>query len=257
MWFGRKVTVGWSIGALAAVSAMMSLWWASGARAQGPAAAAAGKSPANVAANKAKSIDSLLQQGMDALSAGQYQPARESFQDAVALDPRNAKATHGLALCMLAQKEVLKAAGIFDKAVSLTSSPDRALVLNASACHLASNNHMRAAKLVKDYLNAHPKEIDEPMINALGSALQSATAQERKNGFFGQCASFYVIANQRLEASRPGFKRFGSEWFSAREADAKLAAMATQQKQLDSLSEAVDTAQERFDRANKELEHQK
>jgi hypothetical protein len=95
------------------------------------------------------------------------------------------------------------------------------------------------------------------MDNALGTALQSATAQERKHPFFGQCASFYLIANQRLEAARPGYKRFGGDWLPAKDADARAAAVTRQQKQLDSLSDAVATAQERFDAANKELEHQK
>ena len=50
-------------------------------------------------------------------------------------------------------------------------------------------------------------------------SLSEATSAERKNRFFTDCASFYVIANQRLEAARPGYKRFGSEWYTAKEAD--------------------------------------
>jgi tetratricopeptide (TPR) repeat protein len=221
-----------------------------------PKPATASPNGAN-AANKAKNVDALLQQGIDALSAGQYQPAREAFQDVVALDPKNAKAQHGLALCMMAQKEVAKAAAVFDKGFTATTTPDRAMVLNAAACNMATRSHMRAAKVIKDYLTAHPKEADEQMVNALGTALQSATPQERKNPFFGQCASFYLIANQRLEAARPGYKRFGSAWLPAKEADAKAAAMSTQQKKLDSLADALATAQERFDAANKENERQK
>ena len=210
------------------------------------------------AASRAKaSLEPLLQQGADALAAEQYQPARAAFLDAIAIDPRSVKAHHGLALCMVAQKEVAKAAAELDKAVNMTPTPDRALVLNAMACGMATHAHMRAAKLAKDYLTAHPKELDEPMVNALGTALSAATDAERKNRFFTDCASFYLIANQRLEAARPGYKRFGSDWLPARDADAKTAAIAAKQKQLDTLSQAIATAEERLAPAEKELEHQK
>ena len=36
------------------------------------------------------------------------------------------------------------------------------------ACQMAVHNHMRTAKLAKDYLTAHSKEVDEPMVNAWG-----------------------------------------------------------------------------------------
>lgn len=252
MSLGERTRIGCCLGAitLAALTAMPTVSRAQATPTPKPPAAAN-------AANKAKNVEALLQQGIDALSAGQYQPAREAFQDVVTLDPRNAKAQHGLALCMMAQKEVAKAAAVLDKAFAATPNPDRAMVLNAAACHMATHAHMRAAKVVKDYLTAHPKEPDEPMVNALGTALQAATPQERKNAFFGQCTSFYLIANQRLEAARPGYKRFGGEWFTAKEADAKAYAMSTQQKKLDSLADALATAQERFELANKENEHQK
>jgi len=160
----------------------------------GPASAPAARSKA--------SLEPLLQQGTDALAAEQYQAAREAFFDAIAIDPRNVKAAHGLALCLVAQKEVGKAAQQLDKALTLTPTPDRALVINAAAANMATRSHMRAAKLTKDYLTAHPKEADEQMLNALGTALSAATATERKNRFFTDAAAFYMIANQRLEAAR-------------------------------------------------------
>lgn len=211
---------------------------------------------APVARSKA-SLEPLLQQGSDALLAGQVSAARAAFQDAIAIDPRNVKAHHGLALCFIAQKENGKARDLLDKCLTFTTTPDRALVLNAAAVNLTIKNNMRAAKLAKDYLAAHPKELDEPMLNALGTALSSATASERKNRFFTEFAAFYIIANQRLEAARPGYKRFGSEWFTAPEVDTKNAAVAVQQKQIDRLSDEVASAEERLMVADKELARQK
>lgn len=248
---GHRGMIKWVLGAVvAAVLLTNALSAFSAPPAVKPAGAAGVK-------NTKASLEALLQQGSDALAAGQYQAAREAFLDAIAVDPRNAKAHHGAALCLMATKEIAKAATLFDKAFTLTTTPDRAMVLNGAACHMATGGHMRAAKLIKDYLTVHTKDPDEPMVNALGTALSAATAAERKNRFFSECTAFYVIANQRLEAARPGYKRFGAEWLPAKDAQAKEAALKAQQKQLDQLSEAIDTADERLAVAAKEYEHQK
>ena len=98
---GHKSVIGLWVSACAAVGVVVP-------QAFGQAAPTGTTAKPASAANKAKSVQALLQQGIDALSAGQYQPAREAFQDVVTLDPRNAKAQHGLALCMMAQKEIAK-----------------------------------------------------------------------------------------------------------------------------------------------------
>jgi Tfp pilus assembly protein PilF len=254
---GHRRTVKWVI-ATAVVAASVSSAFAAppAVGTKPPTAVTAAGAPAGAKNNKA-SLEALLQQGSDALAAGQYQAAREAFLDVIAIDPRNAKAHHGAALCLMATKEIAKAAGLFDKAFGLTTTPDRAMVLNAAACHMATGGHMRAAKLIKDYLTVHTKEQDEPMVNALGTALSAATNAERKNRFFSECTAFYVIANQRLETARPGYKRFGAEWMPAKDAASKEAALKAQQKQLDQLSDAIATAEDRLSVAAKEYEHQK
>lgn len=248
MRLGRKAMCGWLVCASLGAQA-----WAQASPAMKPPA-----SPTSAPTARSKaSLEPLLQQGTDALAGGQYQAAREAFQDAIAIDPRNVRATHGLAMCLVEQKEVAKAAATLDKALSFTTMPDRALVLNAAAANMATRTHMRAAKLTKDYLTAHPKEADEAMVNALGTALSAATATERKNRFFADAAAFYMIANQRLEASRPGFKRYGSVWYPVHEAEAKERALASEQKKLDSASDSVARAEERLAAAEKEVERQR
>src|SRR5205085_3950483 len=101
MWLGERARIGWLAGAIV-TAALTGAPITYGQAAATPKPVAAAPS----AANKAKNVDALLQQGIEALSAGQYQPAREAFQDVVTLDPRNARAHHGLALCMMAQKEI-------------------------------------------------------------------------------------------------------------------------------------------------------
>jgi tetratricopeptide (TPR) repeat protein len=213
--------------------------------------------PANGAARAKASLEPLLKQGAEALAGGQIQAAREAFQDAFTIDPRNARAAHGLALCYLYSKDTKKAVATFDKALALAPKPDRALVLNAAAAHIADHNHARAAKLIKDYLTANTKEADEPMVNALGTALMAATPQERRNRLFTEAATFYETANKRLEAARTGYKRFGADWLPAADADAKQRALDSQRKRIELLEQAVANAEDQVEPAQKELERQK
>ena len=178
--------------------------------------------PARTAVERARaSLAPLLQQGTDALGAGQIPAAREAFLDALAIDPRNVRALHGAGICALLAKDIAHARDAFERALAGSPAPDRALVINAAALNVAMRNNMRAAKLARDYLVAHPRELDEPVVNALGTALTRASAAERKNRFFIEFATFYEIANKRLEAARPGYKRFGSAWYTSSEVDGK------------------------------------
>jgi tetratricopeptide (TPR) repeat protein len=222
---------------------------------QGPGAGATGAAAG--AARAKASLEPLLKQASEALIGGEIAAAREAFLDAFTLDPRSAKAAHGLALCYLYSNQTKKAAQTFDKAVVLAGKPDRALVLNAAAAHIADRNNARAAKLLKDYLTANPRELDEPMVNALGTALMAASPQERKNRLFSEAASFYETVNKKLEAARPGSKRFGMEWLPATQADAKHRTLAGQQRKIETLEEAVANAEEMLVPALKEFERQK
>jgi len=213
--------------------------------------------PARSAADRAKaSLTPLLQQGMDALAAGQIPAAREAFLDALAIDSRNARALHGVGLCALLSKDLARARDAFERALAASPSPDRALVINAAAFNVATRNNMRAAKLARDYLAARPKELDEPIVNALGTALTRASAVERKNRFFIEFATFYEIINKRLESARPGYKRFGVTWYTSAEVDAKMTAFAAQQKQIDAAADQVALAEEKLIAAHAELSRQ-
>jgi len=219
--------------------------------------AATAPAPARTASERTRaSLAPLLQQGADALAAGQIPAAREAFLDALAIDTRNVRALHGAGICALMTKDMGHARDAFERALTATQTPDRALVLNAAAFNLAMRNNMRAAKLARDYLTAHPKELDEPVLNALGTALTRASAVERKNRFFLEFASFYELANKRLEAARPGYKRFGAAWYTSSEVDAKMVAFSSQQKQIDAASDQVAIAEEKLIAARIELARQ-
>lgn len=200
--------------------------------------------------------DERVKVGTEALDAGKLDEAKQAFAAALRADPKDPRAQHGMALVCLANREIGRACQLMDQVLAQTPKPDRAVVLNAIAAHMAAKNRARACKLARDYLTANPKAIDEPMVNALGGALAGASPTERKNRLFTDSVAFYEVANKRLDAARPGYKRFGMEWHPAAEADAKLSTFAKNQKALDHLATAIDLAEQRVADVEREIARQ-
>ena len=198
-----------------------------------------------------------LVEGLGALRNQDPDLAVKAFTELAKLNPQDPRAAHGLALAALAKGQVVKACAMIDQAVTLSASkPARPLVLNAAACHLAGNNRVRAIRVACDYLAAHPTTIDEPVLNALGAALEQSTPRERAGALFKQGVAAYEQANRRAEAARPGYRRFGMTWCKPADADKKLAAMNAAQKSLERLAQAVETEQDKVDRAQRESDRQ-
>jgi len=194
------------------------LWGAAALAAQtttGPAR------PTGLAAAKL-GAEQLVQQGQDALAAGDYKAAKEAFYDAMLLDRGNAKALHGLGLACVGLGDLARAREYLERAVA-AAPPDRALVLNFAAVQAATGQSMRAARYIVQYLTARPEPLDEPMLNALAVALYTADEQSKGNQFFRTWENFYVKYNEKLEASRPGEKRWGVQWLPAADVDRKMA----------------------------------
>src|SRR5207302_10020078 len=141
-----------------------------------------------------------LKQGREALAAGEYKPARDAFSDAAAIDQRNVEALHGEGLAYMYLNDLPHALAPMERAMTANPSPSRALVLNMAVCQIGNRNPMRAAKIIMDYLSAHPGQLDEPLLNAMGTALSIADDQAKKMRMFQECVTFYNTYNQKVEA---------------------------------------------------------
>ncbi len=173
-----------------------------------------------------KSAEALLLQGQNALFAKDYKAARDAFQDAASIAPRNPRTNHGLAVAEMFLGDFNYASTCMERAlVAAAGKPDRALLLNNAMLQIGVNNPMRSAKFLKEYLEGHEKDLDEPMLNALGASLYLAEDSARKAILFNQAADYYVKYQKLVEATRPGMKRWGTEWFSSGEVDKKMAEM--------------------------------
>lgn len=161
----------------------------------------------------------LIETGKTALLAGRYDEARDSFKAALDLEPKNSMALQGLGLAQLNLGEAAAARTTLDAALAGVSSPSRALVINYASAALQSNMAPRAAKVLRDYLTANAKVVDEPVIDALGICLGQFDDAARRNRLFTDTLNFYDAQVKRLEPNYPGLKRWGIEWQDAKKVD--------------------------------------
>ena len=207
-----------------------------------PSAPATRTSAPQTASVREKNVAKLIERGNTALAAGEYAVARDALNDAIALDPRNSAAAQGLgyAYLRLSPPNYFKARDMLEIAYAATPTPPRSVCCNLALALAQTHNPMRAAKVLKQYLTAHPEPLDEPALNALAAAMFQADETTRRNDFFAQIGSFYESYNQKLEATRPGEKRFGTQWMSADEADRKLQTYLTKRNQIEQLKRRIN-----------------
>jgi tetratricopeptide (TPR) repeat protein len=200
------------------------------------------------AAPDPKAVETLLKQGQDALLAQDYRAATGAFLDAQSLDPRSLRAVHGLALAHLYLGDLPRAGAHMERALTMAGSrPDRALVMNNAMLQIAMNNPMRALKFLKEYVDAHPKDVDEPLLNALGSTLYLADESARKAVLWTLAADTYLRYQKVIEAGpgHAGKKRWGVEWLPAADVDQRMAAMKKAEQDVHKLGVQTDKAEER------------
>jgi len=165
------------------------------------------------AAEKAKrTAEVLLVQGTDALTLGDFKAARDCFVDVIQVDPRNRQALASVGYCYVQLDDIPRATRSLEAAVAGNPAVDRALALNLAYSLFRGRNTMRAAKVIKDYLAAHPGTTDEQALNMYAICLGQSSDEARLSRFWTECVAFYDQYNKKVEATRPGFKRWGVEW---------------------------------------------
>jgi tetratricopeptide (TPR) repeat protein len=189
------------------------------------------------------------------MEAGDYAAARDTFSDAVELDADNAEAQLGLGVAYLRLKDFKRARQPMEKACA-SPAANRVAILNMVSMQLTINNPMRGVRMVMDYLKAHPQPLDEPMLNALAAAMMHAEERTRQQTLFKQAEEFYEEYNTRLEAARPGMKRWGTQWLPAADAQQKLDTWKRKLKEVARLSGLVSNLNNRIAAQQKEVKRQ-
>jgi tetratricopeptide (TPR) repeat protein len=204
-----------------------------------------------------KSLEALLKQGRETLAAAEYKAARDAFSDAAAIETRNVEALHGEGLAYMYLNDFAHALAPMERALAANPQATRALVLNMAVCQIGNKNPMRAATLVMDFLTAHPAPLDEPMLNAMGTALSLADDQAKKGRKFAECEAFYKSYNQKLEAAKPGYKRWGVAWMKDTVVNERNANNAASEKTLNGVGKDLDSLDAKIAHQSREVESTK
>lgn len=210
--------------------------------------------PTNAADRKARTIEVLVGYGNDAMALGDYKAARDLLVDAIQVDPRNRQALTSLGYCYIRLDDVNRAMRSLEAAVVGNPAPSREVTINLAYSLLRTRNPMRGAKLIKDYLAANPTTLDEEALNAFAICLGQSSEEARLNRFWTECVAFYEQYNARVEATRPGQKRWGVEWLSQSEWSVHDNKNKSIQSQLDRKSGGLEAAKKEFYQAKKAYE---
>jgi tetratricopeptide (TPR) repeat protein len=187
-------------------------------------------------------IESLIAQGQAAMTAGEFADARDAFKDALQVDRENPLAARGLGFAYVALGKPVKALEPLE--IAAQKPPlDRGLILAISAALVANHNSMRAVHFLLPYMQTHADPVDEPMLNALGTALTQAEGSAVKSQLFKDAAKLYRKQNTALEAAHEGKRRWGVTWLDKEDVDAKDADRAKVQQKVDVAYNRLTVAQ--------------
>jgi hypothetical protein len=212
----------------------------------------------------------LVQQGSNALMAGEHAAALGALLDAKQLFDRKLRGKgpaiaqadqvallHGLALAYQLNDRPEKASPLFengtplDRACTSKGAPRQLLLTRASLDLTQGYLAMRTAVGLTSYLKEHPNELDSEILDVLFSALTEAEERVTNRTALNGMIKNYEDFNARLEATRPGKRRWGVEWVSEpefkvnmRKRDAVLREIAKAQDQLANANADVAQAKE-------------
>ena len=197
-----------------------------------PPAAPAGGGPDDSARGREVFLG-LVQQGTNALLAGEYRAALATLLDAKQVferkvrgkgtavgGPEHVAMLHGLALAYQLVEKPDKASPLFEKGTPLDRActgrgAPRQLLLTRAALDLTQGYlAMRTAVGISDYLKERPNELDSEMLDVFFTALTKAEERVASRAMLDAMIKSYEEFNGRLEATKPGQKRWGVKWVS-------------------------------------------
>ena len=172
----------------------------------------------------------LIERGSSAYAAGQFEQARDAFAAACAAEPKNRQAACDLGVALLRLDQATKAGKPLEQAAAGVKVPDRPLVMALACYYVSAKSPMQAVKPILAYVKAHPEASDEPLVDALAVAVAQAQAKGVRTALLTEGAATCQKMVVKLEAARPGEKRWALQWVPAAEvAGHRTAAAAAQQ----------------------------
>jgi tetratricopeptide (TPR) repeat protein len=213
-------------------------------------------------------FDKLLQQGTNALAATEYSAALDTLLDAKDIfekkmrakssqvgSPEHVALLHGLALAYQLTQKPEKASPLFeansplDRACNSKGVSRQLLITRATLDATQGYLAMRTVVSLSNYLKEHPDELDSEMLDLLFTALQKADERVTNRALtLEPSMKLYEDFNTRLEATRPGQKRWGVQWVSQGTFDTEMkkrkAAIKTFEAAQDKWEQSLDAVKD-------------
>jgi len=204
----------------------------------------------------------LLQQGTNALAAGEYAAALDTFLDARDIFDKKMRGKisnvgsseqiallHGLALAYQLTGKPERASPLFEASSALdracnSRGVSRQLLVTRTALDATQGYlAMRSVVSLTNYLKEHPDELDSEMLDLLFTVLQKADERVTNRALtLEPSIKLYNEFNGRLEVTRPGEKRWGVEWVSAAQFDSEMKKRTAAIKAYDAAADRADEA---------------
>jgi hypothetical protein len=219
----------------------------------------------------------LLQQGTNALAAEEYSAALDRLLDAREIFDKKMRGKissvgsaehialmHGLALAYQLTQKPERASPLFDnnspldRACNSKSVSRQLLVTRATLDATQGYLAMRTVVSLTNYLKEHPDELDSEMLDLLFTALQKADVRVTNRALtLEPSIKLYEEFNSRLEATRPGEKRWGVQWVSKGQFDSEMKTRQAAIKAYNVASDKLDDARAAVKDAERNLEASK
>ncbi|MBC8106099.1 MAG: hypothetical protein H7Z14_05880 [Anaerolineae bacterium] len=183
----------------------------------------------------------LIRAAVDHLAAGRNRDALAHAQVALDQLPKTPKvasdeqaiALHCLAVAYMRAGDLQKARDPLDRAASYTKT-SRAITLNHAKLDIASQNFV--VRAIRDLDKQLATNVDEETLNLMGLAINKARENPATAGQLKLLVEHYDGYNKKLEATKPGMRRWGNTWVS----ETELASAANPPEIVDEKSKAEE-----------------
>src|SRR6185437_9779453 len=164
-----------------------------------------------------RTVAALELHGRDALAAGAYRVARNSYSDWLLIDPAEPAALEGVGLSYLGMGEVQRGKQFLELSLTNSHGAVRSISINTAVANVRAKAHFRAAKILQELL-AQSKAEDTRALDLLQFALSQCDAIVQKNRHFEEVKTFATEYETKLASEHPGQTRWGNEWLSPADA---------------------------------------
>lgn len=196
----------------------------------------------------------FIRDGKAAMAEGRYKEARDLFLQAVAADPKNYRALNGAGSACLFLRDNTQANKLLEQAADAAPVADRTVSYNFAVSDMNLFNYRRASQTLRDYLYTNTKNLDEPLLDALGICLFQTGEKNTASRVSDDTRKFFSVYTALLEEKRPGMKKWGTKWLPAADVESRAQKMRDGEIQMGLVLKQIQESNDRVAQYRRELQ---